>query len=60
VNEKLISGYAAYITADEYGASAAGDAPATTPLIPWAISAGLVYYSAAGGAGFIYSLSHNC
>ncbi len=60
MNDKLIAGYAAYTTADEYGSSAAGDAPATTPALPWLISAGVVYYSATGGAGFIYSLSHNC
>ena len=32
MNEKLIEGYLAYTNADEYGASAAGDAPAT-PII---------------------------
>ncbi len=32
MNEKLIAGYTAYTTADEYGASAIGEAPGTTPL----------------------------
>ena len=32
MNEKLIAGYAAYTTADEFGAAASGDAPATTPV----------------------------
>ena len=32
MHERLISGYAAYTTATEYGADAVGDAPATTPL----------------------------
>ena len=29
MNENLIAGYAAYTTADEYAAAAAGDAPGT-------------------------------
>lgn len=33
MNEKLISGYTAYTSADEYGASAVGDAPATPPTL---------------------------
>jgi hypothetical protein len=58
MTEKLIAGYAAYTTADEYGTSAAGNAPATTPSL--LASAALVYYSAVGGAGFLYSLRNNC
>ncbi|MEU9121560.1 LxmA leader domain family RiPP [Streptomyces sp. NPDC048506] len=30
MDEKLISGYTAYTTADEYGAAATGEAPAST------------------------------
>ncbi|MFE7271147.1 LxmA leader domain family RiPP [Streptomyces sp. NPDC057623] len=33
MNENLIAGYAAYTTADEYGASATGDAPASVETI---------------------------
>lgn len=33
MNKKLMSGYTAYITADEYGAAVMGKAPATTPLL---------------------------
>lgn len=29
----LISGYTAYTTAEEFGATAEGDAPATTPVL---------------------------
>lgn len=57
MNEKLISGYAAYTTADEYSASATGDAPATWTVLA---TVGLVYYSAVGGSGFVYSLRNNC
>lgn len=32
MDEKLIAGYTAYTTADEYGASATGEAPGTTIL----------------------------
>ncbi|MEU9121562.1 LxmA leader domain family RiPP [Streptomyces sp. NPDC048506] len=41
MDEKLIAGYTAYTTADEYGTAATGDAPATTPAlttISWAIT----------------------
>ncbi|MEU9121559.1 LxmA leader domain family RiPP [Streptomyces sp. NPDC048506] len=31
MDEKLIAGYTAYTTADEYSAAATGDAPGTTP-----------------------------
>ena len=37
MNEKLISGYAAFTTADEYGAAATGDTPATVPVIVTAV-----------------------
>ncbi|MEU9121561.1 LxmA leader domain family RiPP [Streptomyces sp. NPDC048506] len=33
MDEKLIAGYTAYTTADEYGTAATGEAPATTPQI---------------------------
>ncbi|MHC5905177.1 LxmA leader domain family RiPP, partial [Streptomyces sp. S6] len=32
-NEKLIAGYAAYTTADEYGTAAAGEAPASAETV---------------------------
>lgn len=38
MEEKLIAGYAAFTTADEYGAASMGDAPATTPLVGLAIA----------------------
>lgn len=56
MNEKLISGYTAYTTADEYAASAVGDAPATTP---WCIL-GLIVATAASGAGTVYSGRNHC
>jgi hypothetical protein len=57
MNEKLIAGYTAYTTADEYGCSATGDAPATTPILPWfALSVGAF---AAGCASTYYS-GHGC
>ena len=45
MNEKLISGYAAYTTADEYGTDAVGDAPATTPLVLFSalVAGGTIY-----------------
>jgi len=33
MNEKLIAGYAAYTTADEYGTAAAGEAPASAETV---------------------------
>ncbi|MEU7279184.1 LxmA leader domain family RiPP [Streptomyces sp. NPDC045431] len=33
MNEKLIAGYAAYTTADEFGTAAAGQAPASAETI---------------------------
>jgi len=38
MNENLIAGYAAYTTADEYGASATGDAPASVETIGLSIA----------------------
>lgn len=32
MQEKLISGYTAYTTAEEYGDAARGNAPGTTPI----------------------------
>lgn len=56
MSEQLIAGYTAYTTADEYGASAAGDAPASTPFTPFfalsvasfAASAASTYFSGKG------------
>jgi hypothetical protein len=33
MNEKLIAGYAAYTTADEYGTAATGEAPASVETV---------------------------
>ena len=55
MNEKLISGYTAYTTADEYGAGVVGDAPGTTPL---AVTVSLI--SATAGGGLIGSILHHC
>ncbi|MGW3120574.1 LxmA leader domain family RiPP [Streptomyces sp. NPDC001107] len=37
-DEKLIAGYAAYTTSDEYGTAAAGEAPASIESVSWAVS----------------------
>lgn len=55
MNKKLIAGYTAYTTADEYGASATGDAPATT-----VVTFVLVYASASLGASTIITAKHGC
>jgi hypothetical protein len=42
MNEKLMSGYLAFTTNEEYGAAAAGDAPGTagTLISPWTMMFG--------------------
>lgn len=54
MNEKLIAGYAAYTTADEYGTSAVGEAPASTESISWAVTAASV------GASVAASIKAGC
>jgi hypothetical protein len=54
MNEKLIAGYAAYTTADEFGAAAAGQAPASVESVSWAVS------GAAVGASVAASIKHGC
>lgn len=57
MNEKLIEGYLAYTNADEYGASAAGDAPATPPL---SILISVATASAASGASVAGTFAWGC
>ncbi|MFJ4188904.1 LxmA leader domain family RiPP [Kitasatospora sp. NPDC089509] len=41
MNEKLIAGYAAYTTTEEYAGGAVGEAPATSPVCTFLMSAAL-------------------
>ncbi len=43
MNEQLISGYTAFTTADEYGAVAVGEAPATSSWVVVLLSAAATY-----------------
>ncbi|MFE1057058.1 LxmA leader domain family RiPP [Streptomyces rochei] len=54
MNEKLIAGYAAYTTADEFGTAAAGQAPASVESVSWAVS------GAAVGASVSASIKYGC
>ncbi|MGU3437419.1 LxmA leader domain family RiPP [Actinomycetes bacterium M1A6_2h] len=56
MNEKLIEGYLSYTTAEEYGATAIGDAPATPVIVTVTIAAG----SAAGGVSVSETVQHGC
>ncbi|MEU9121558.1 LxmA leader domain family RiPP [Streptomyces sp. NPDC048506] len=60
MNEKLIAGYAAYTTADEYSAAATGDAPATTPLTTIAITVGSTASIASLGGVSALSVTAQC
>ncbi|MFF5435214.1 LxmA leader domain family RiPP [Streptomyces griseofuscus] len=51
--DQLIAGYTAYTSAEEFGVTAEGDAPATTPSILVSIDTS----SAACGATIGYSIS---
>ena len=55
MNEKMIAGYAAFTTAEELGAAAVGDAPATTPL-----TFVLVVISGGSGVGAMGSIMKHC
>lgn len=57
MNEKLIQGYLAYTTSDEYGAAAAGDAPATPPIT---VTISVATASAASGASVSETVQHSC
>lgn len=52
MNEKLISGYAAYTSADEFGAYAEGNAPATLSF--------LAIFSVAAASAGAGSYATNC
>lgn len=55
MNEKLIAGYMAYTTAEEFGVAAISDAPATTPL-----TISLVIVSGGTGLGLMGSIARHC
>ncbi|MBM7167700.1 LxmA leader domain family RiPP [Streptomyces sp. G44] len=46
MNEKLIAGYAAYTTADEYGTAAVGEAPASAETVTVGITIASIGLSA--------------
>jgi hypothetical protein len=54
MNEKLIAGYAAYTTADEYGTAATGEAPASVETIT------LTIIGASVGASVSASIKYGC
>lgn len=56
MNEKLIEGYLAYTTEEEYGTTAVGDAPAT----PIVVTISLASASAASGASVSETVQHGC
>ena len=49
MDEKLISGYAAFTTSDEYGAGSVGTAPATSPAVSVASTIVFTVISIFGG-----------
>ncbi|MEU9046552.1 MULTISPECIES: LxmA leader domain family RiPP [unclassified Kitasatospora] len=49
MNEKLMAGYTAYTDAAEYGVGAVGEAPATTPVCTFLMSAALSAQTVIGG-----------
>ena len=56
MNEKLIESYLAYTSAEEYGAAAIGDAPAT----PIVVTISLATASAASGVSVSETVQHGC
>ncbi|MCL7490025.1 LxmA leader domain family RiPP [Streptomyces sp. MCA2] len=55
--DQLISGYTAYTNAGDFGASAGGEAPATTPSIITASSPECAAFSLTAASGVITSVS---
>jgi hypothetical protein len=55
--DQLISGYTAYTDAAALGASAAGEAPATTPSIITASSPECAIFSISAASGILTSVS---
>ncbi|MER5772991.1 MULTISPECIES: LxmA leader domain family RiPP [unclassified Streptomyces] len=55
---QLIAGYTAYTTAEEFGATAQGDAPATTPLTVTTVSSPeCTAFSVSAASGVLTSVS---
>ncbi|KAF5995833.1 MULTISPECIES: LxmA leader domain family RiPP [Streptomyces] len=55
--DQLIAGYTAYTDAADFGASAAGEAPATTPSIITASSPECGAFSISAASGILTSVS---